>query len=168
MKPKLCYSSRHVLHTDTTKFISSGRLLLPSALYINLTFDCDTVCATAETIYSSIKCFSPIKARGFVTLNHLFQHKSACFHLQNQSRNRTFLSSVKHLEKVKVSSLTPPLLFPPFSPLCSPTHASQEHPGVQPHAQQPERALGARLGPGSAVPGRLLLPDWSQAFGVGE
>lgn len=44
----------------------------------------------------------------------------------------------------------------------SPTHATQEHPGVQPHPQQPERALGARLRPGSAVPGGLFLPDRSQ------
>lgn len=45
---------------------------------------------------------------------------------------------------------------------CSPTHATQEHPGVQPHPQQSERPLGARHRPGSAVPGGLHLPDRSQ------
>lgn len=50
----------------------------------------------------------------------------------------------------------------------SPTHATQERPGVQPHPQQPERALGARVRPGSAVPGGLFLHDRSQAARVGE
>lgn len=52
--------------------------------------------------------------------------------------------------------------------LCSSPDAAQEHQGVQPHPQQPERALGGRLGPGAAVPGGLRPTDRRQARGVGE
>lgn len=63
---------------------------------------------------------------------------------------------------------------PPTSPSlnlydsCSPTRATQEHPGVQPHPRQPERALGAGLRPGSAVPRDLFPPDRTQTHRVGE
>ena len=51
---------------------------------------------------------------------------------------------------------------------CSSPDATQEHPGVQPHSQQPERALGPGLRQGPAVPRGLFLPDRSQTPGVGE
>lgn len=56
----------------------------------------------------------------------------------------------------------------PLWPPRSPTHATQGHPGVQPHPQQPERALEACLGPGAAVPGVLHPPDWSQTHRVSK
>lgn len=51
---------------------------------------------------------------------------------------------------------------------CSSADAAQEHPGVQPDAQQPERPLGGGVGPGATVPRGLRPAERRPARRVGE